>query len=262
MKVKILFILCLILSYWSFSQVGIGTISPDNNTVLDINSNSKGILLPRLTNTQRDAIVSPTDGLTIYNTENHRFEYFNSTFWMALEAQRIDTPDLFISEYSEPTSGSGNDKYIEIYNPNSVAVTLTGNYAITVYFNGATSGTVVNLSGIVAANDVFVLYKIGASGTIISEGDQSTNDLNYNGDDAIALSKSGTVIDQIGIIGIDPGSGWDVAGTTEGTTNHVLQRKTTVNFGNTDWTTGSGTNITDSEWIVNPALDFSNLGTH
>lgn len=49
-------------------SVGINTASPDKSAVLDATSTTKGLLPPRLTTTQRDAIVSPASGLVIYNT--------------------------------------------------------------------------------------------------------------------------------------------------------------------------------------------------
>lgn len=51
---------------------------PDANAILDIKSNSKGILIPRLTTAQRDAIAGPPTGLTIYNTETNSFWYYAS----------------------------------------------------------------------------------------------------------------------------------------------------------------------------------------
>ncbi len=46
---------------------------PDNNAILDIKSNSKGILIPRLTTLQRTSIAGPSVGLTVYDidTYNH-----------------------------------------------------------------------------------------------------------------------------------------------------------------------------------------------
>lgn len=63
--------------------VGIGTSIPDSKAILDVNSSSKGILVPRMTTTQRDAIISPTNGLLIYNTTTNQFNYYNGTAWQA-----------------------------------------------------------------------------------------------------------------------------------------------------------------------------------
>jgi hypothetical protein len=51
-----------------YAQVGIGTNTPDESSVLDINSENKGLLMPRLNSTQRDLIADPAEGLMIYNT--------------------------------------------------------------------------------------------------------------------------------------------------------------------------------------------------
>jgi uncharacterized protein (TIGR02145 family) len=67
-------------------SVAVGTASPSASAVLDINSTSQGILVPRMTTVQRDAIASPANTLFIFNTSNNRFEVFKSTCscWIAI----------------------------------------------------------------------------------------------------------------------------------------------------------------------------------
>ncbi|GGD90178.1 ice-binding family protein [Planktosalinus lacus] len=66
--IKPFLILLLVLSSTGhYSQVGIGTITPDASSILDVSSNSKGLLMPRLSTAQRDAILLPASGLMIYN---------------------------------------------------------------------------------------------------------------------------------------------------------------------------------------------------
>jgi uncharacterized protein (TIGR02145 family) len=57
-----------------FSQVGIGTITPDPSAELDVTSTSKGFLLPRMTTTDRGLISSPAKGLMIFNTTTSTIE--------------------------------------------------------------------------------------------------------------------------------------------------------------------------------------------
>lgn len=52
----------------SMAQVGIGTNSPNANAALDVVSTTQGMLFPRMTTAQRDAISSPAKGLIIFNT--------------------------------------------------------------------------------------------------------------------------------------------------------------------------------------------------
>ena len=54
----------------SFSQtrnVGIGTTTPDASSLLELKSNNKGLLVPRLTTAQRLAISNPADALLVYD---------------------------------------------------------------------------------------------------------------------------------------------------------------------------------------------------
>ena len=167
--------------------------------------------------------------------------------------------DLYISEYAE---GSSNNKYLEIYNGTGAAVSLA-DYSIEVYNNG--SLTVTNSLSFtngetIAAGDVFVVYNISAVATIVDAGDISSTITYFNGDDAVVLLKSGVVIDAVGIIGVDPGSAWDVAGVAGATANHTLVRKSSVTSGNADWTASAGTNVDDSEWEVKANDDWTNLG--
>ncbi|MFK7946157.1 MAG: lamin tail domain-containing protein [Saprospiraceae bacterium] len=173
--------------------------------------------------------------------------------------------DLIISEYVE---GSSNNKYIELYNGTGASIDLS-NYRIQRHTNGGFGGTSTeNLSGILVNGSTYVIANNSANTTITNVADLTDGIINYNGDDVMELQKdngSGTfvIIDVIGVnTGIDPGDGWDVAGTTDGTLNHTLVRKSTVCSPNDNWTTSAGTNATDSEWIVNTQDDFTDIGTH
>ena len=70
------------------------------------------------------------------------------------------------------------------------------------------------------------------------------------------------VLDCIGDFNGDPGSGWDVAGVSSATADHVLVRKCSVNEGNDgNWSVSAGTSEDDSEWIVLGDV-YDGLGSH
>src|SRR6478609_8948632 len=75
-------VLCLMVMQTSlFAQsVAINTTgsSPDPSAMLDVQSNSKGILIPKMTITEREAIVSPANGLMIYQTNFNPGFYYNA----------------------------------------------------------------------------------------------------------------------------------------------------------------------------------------
>jgi len=60
------------------AQVGINSTGepPAEGAMLDVSSTSLGFLPPRMNTTQRDAIVSPPEGLTIYNTDSRCLEVY------------------------------------------------------------------------------------------------------------------------------------------------------------------------------------------
>ena len=169
--------------------------------------------------------------------------------------------ELFFSEYAE---GSSNNKYLEIYNPTNQPIAL-GEYAFPNASNGAdVDGThdfwnIFTAGATIEAGGTYLIAHPSADPSILALADQTHQYLS-NGDDGYALVK-GTegnyiVIDRIGDFGADPGSGWDVAGVSNGTKDHTLVRKSTITSGNADWDASRGTNTADSEWVVLPKDAF------
>ncbi len=73
--------LLLITTLFAQAQVGIGTAIPAASAQLEVSSTTKGFLPPRMDSTQRNAIVSPAAGLTIYNTTLNAVQVYNGTVW-------------------------------------------------------------------------------------------------------------------------------------------------------------------------------------
>ena len=63
------------------AQVGIGTTNPENTAALDVDSNEKGFLPPRMDTNQRDAINGGdiASGLVIYNNDVHCLQWYDGT---------------------------------------------------------------------------------------------------------------------------------------------------------------------------------------
>ena len=70
------------------------------------------------------------------------------------------------------------------------------------------------------------------------------------------------VLDWIGDWNGDPGLGWNVAGVNAATRNHTLIRKCPVIQGDTSWNNAAGIDAVNSQWIVLPNNDWSNIGYH
>ncbi|MFD1614773.1 hypothetical protein [Gelatiniphilus marinus] len=104
--------------YYSTAQVGIGTTTPDASSILDVESSDKGVLIPRLTTVQRNAVTTPANGLVIYNSTTNRFEYNSGTThapnWVPLisnsvsaDADNIINPGTDAGAYLGPTTYIG-----------------------------------------------------------------------------------------------------------------------------------------------------------
>lgn len=81
-KLLIAFLILSAAKNLTAQNVGIGTTTPHTSAVLEIKDTTKGILIPRMTTAQRDAIVSPAVGLMILNLDDKCADVYNGTTWI------------------------------------------------------------------------------------------------------------------------------------------------------------------------------------
>lgn len=92
----------------SEGRIGIGTTNPDASAALELNSSNKGFLIPRMTQTERDAISAPATGLQVYQTDNTPgFYYYNGTAWTSV-AGNVNTSNLWTTNGNAGTNPSTN----------------------------------------------------------------------------------------------------------------------------------------------------------
>ncbi|MBL0355694.1 MAG: hypothetical protein IPP72_01860 [Chitinophagaceae bacterium] len=85
MKIVTVFFTAFIIPLNSVCQsVGIGTTTPNNSAILHLSSTTKGLLIPRMSTTERNAIVTPADGLLIYNLSTLELNQRQGTAWKIL----------------------------------------------------------------------------------------------------------------------------------------------------------------------------------
>ncbi|MDX1479845.1 MAG: hypothetical protein R3301_19175, partial [Saprospiraceae bacterium] len=64
-------------------SVGIGTTTPDASAILEVQSTTQGLLIPRLTTAQRGAIAAPATGLMVYDADLKIIMYYDGTAWVS-----------------------------------------------------------------------------------------------------------------------------------------------------------------------------------
>jgi len=172
---KISFSILLIVIFSTNSllaQLGVGTITPDSTSMLDVTSTSKGLLAPRMTSIQKNAIASPANGLLVYDTDLGRFNYFNGTSWITIEAN------------------SGRDNYVIVKSladlPLPVANVIT-----------LTSGILYEINGSINLGN----NSIDLNGCSLIGGDPNNDHLIYTGSDALFSGSNGGLVQFLSLQG-------------------------------------------------------------
>jgi hypothetical protein len=166
MKNFILTFLFFLSSFLLYSQgVAINNdgSTPDASAILDVKSTSKGVLIPRMTLSERSAISSPASGLLVYQTNGTTgFYFYDGSSWIRLASgtEAAYTAGTGISISSNTITNTSPDQTVTLTGGGSTTVTGT-------YPNFTVSSTDNNSGGTVTS----VTAGIGLSGgTITSTG--------------------------------------------------------------------------------------------
>jgi len=114
MKKGILLLTSLVLSFLSFAQniaINNNGANADPSAMLDVQSTTKGMLVPRMTTAQRTAIASPVKGLLVFDNDTNSFWFYNGTAWNNLASPftlpYTDEATSVVPTFSIKNNGSG-----------------------------------------------------------------------------------------------------------------------------------------------------------
>ncbi|MEP6930913.1 MAG: hypothetical protein ABI850_12900, partial [Flavobacterium sp.] len=194
-----LLLIFFLVSFFGNAQIGIGTITPNASSILEISSTSQGLLTPRMTTAERTAIASPADGLIVYDTTLKSFYYYISTTstWTLVNSgtaprlnfKRIRAGDnLAVVLATELAAGSGAKYVLTANTLYEINGQITFNFPIdlnTAYmagldanedilvktsgflFDGTTGGSLKNLTITTPGATVFNLNAASATSTFL-----------------------------------------------------------------------------------------------
>jgi len=169
------FLFILVFSVSAFAQIGIGTKTPAPSAALEVtsNGNNKGILIPRVSATQKDAIVTPAEGLLVYQTTAPvGFYYYSGTSWKmianatdvatAATATKLSSPrningvafdgsaDITIATGASAETLTGTTLKSTVTGSSLTSVGTLANLTVTNPIAGSITGNANNVTGIVA----------------------------------------------------------------------------------------------------------------
>lgn len=85
--------------------------SAEASSILELESTTKGFLLPRMTTTQRNAITTPAAGLMVYDTTKDSIYHYNGTSWTIMVRNTVNDSNIIIGNNTSGdslSSGTGN----------------------------------------------------------------------------------------------------------------------------------------------------------
>lgn len=80
-------------------NVGIGILNPHPSSILDLTSNNKGLLVPRMDSLQRNAIATPANGLLVFDNNYNCFYFYKNNSWQSLCETRFDSITVSIANF-------------------------------------------------------------------------------------------------------------------------------------------------------------------
>lgn len=144
----------LFLQITTQAQVGIGTTTPEESAKLEIKSTSKGLLIPRMTSTERIGINLPATGLIVFQTDGTTgFYYYTGSEWLRLTAGSLSLNDLTDAKVAganfsnsiilgHRTTGTlSNAQFNSALGFNSLKAITQGDYNTAIGFNALTANT-------------------------------------------------------------------------------------------------------------------------
>ena len=229
----------LLHSHFAFSQNGVAiaasTSTADVSAMLDIQSTSKGALVPRMTNAQRAAIATPANGLLVFCTDAPSGFYYNSgtsssPVWVILSAGALTgTGTTNYAAKWTSTNTLGNGLIYDNGTGVGIGTTTTLSNAFTVNNAGTTAGTSTSYP-IAIARAGTVDYTIGSDASNIYEQSWNSKPLVINGQG-----------NNVGI-GTTPSYKLDVAGDINTNTGFTISGAATSG----NYLRGNGSNFVSS----------------
>jgi len=150
---KLLFSFTVLVSLFSYSQVGIGTTTPSDAAMLDINSgttgNYRGLMPPRVPDTAAQISINPTAadaGLMVFVESTGCLDLWNGVTWDSISCGG-GSINLWVNEFHYSNTGADTGEFIEV--AGAAGIDLSDYYIIRYTDPGLSYSQVIGLSGVI-----------------------------------------------------------------------------------------------------------------
>lgn len=154
------------------AQIGINqdNSDPDPSAMLDVQSAEKGMLIPRMGTSARDAIFNPALGLLIFNVDDSCFNYYTGSVWVKncgqVDRYGIAAPIIFGGNGQNTGIGVGTDSYSNRY----VTGTFTGTLSLGTFSLTSTGSLDVFVCKLTPSGEVIWAMQLGGNSTTLVTG--------------------------------------------------------------------------------------------
>jgi hypothetical protein len=243
MKNTLAFLLLFLISgTGSYAQVGINSDNsgPDPSAMLDVKSTEKGFLPPRMTTGQMNSIITPLEGLLVYNTSVNSLFWFNGITWKRFnEFSFTESDPVFIAH---PANGIST---LDIGNWNTAysnrITNASGTAPLSLFIAGNQLTGFIN-KGNITSSDMTI---IGGTNAALGSGTALTikkGNLTETGSSVLTISNGSNAV-------LGTGSSIQVKQANAGQSGYL---------GSADWNIFN--NKVSSQWTANGAKLYYNTG--
>ncbi len=205
---QIRFITALLIFNFSFSiinaQVGINNdnTDPDASAMLDVKSTDKGLLIPRMSTTDRTNISSPANGLLVFDNTTNSFWFYKNNAWEELKGDDLGNhiANQNIQLNGQWISNDGDNEGIKITDNGNTEITGTPGFPLTL--NSSIDQAVLRFKNADNSGWHMRLQGTGGKDLGFSETAQSDNRLVLHSGGKVSVGNDKFVVEQDGKVAI------------------------------------------------------------
>lgn len=224
----------------------------DASAILELESTTTGLLFPRMTSTQRNAIGSPSAGLMVYDIDEDSIYYYNGTTWTPIVKNQVDNSNIILGDGGAGGSLTTGAGFNMILGRGAAADVSTGSSNIFIGDTTAPKATVGDFNTFIGANIGHITNAL-TGGSNTSVGELSSSNL--------TSGVANTVVGQTGAVNLTTGSNNVVLGSSA---NCIATLNNQIALGYQATTTKTNQGLVGNsslvEWVPDAAAT-ANLGT-